>query len=370
MVDCQANKAAKQPAMSGRSDLSRAGAIRDDHRAALECWLEANVVGYGGPLQIERFEGGQSNPTYKLSTPGRRYVLRRKPSGSLLKGAHAVEREARVLTALEAAHFPVPHVYGLCTDEQVMGTWFYVMEMVEGRIFWDPALPSLGREDRAACFDAMNATLAKLHLINPAVTGLNDFGRPENFIARQIARWSRQYLEDEEAGRDPNMDRLIDWLPSRIPPQDAATIVHGDYRIDNLIFHPTKSEVLAVLDWELSTIGDPLADFAYHLMMYRMPALTIKGIADDDLQALGLPDEAAYVRSYCARTGLKGIQDLDFYLVFNLFRFAAICHGIKGRLARGTAASPDAARMAGDFPRIAEIAWRQAEAAMHPTTYI
>ena len=340
------------------------GAVRAAHRfdeGRLARWMETNVPGYEGPLGVEQFNGGQSNPTYKLVTPGRRYVLRRKPPGALLPGAHAVDREAQVLQAVERTGFPVPHVHALCTDDAVIGSWFYVMDMVEGRIFWNATLPDRTPAERAAIYDAMNATIARLHRIDHRAVGLGDYGRTGNFVERQVARWSRQYLADDVAGRDPNMDRLIAWLPDHIPAGDETTLVHGDFRIDNIIFAPEADEVRAVLDWELSTLGHPLADFAYHLMMYRMPALTIPGLAGADLPALGIPSEEDYVASYCRRTGRDELPDLDFYVAFNLFRFAAICHGIKARIARGTAASADAGRLAADLPILAALAWQQAE---------
>ena len=340
------------------------GAVRAAHRFdenRLARWMETNVPGYVGPLGVEQFNGGQSNPTYKLVTPGRRYVLRRKPPGALLPGAHAVDREAQVLQAVEGTGFPVPHVHALCTDDAVIGSWFYVMDMVEGRIFWNATLPDRTPAERAAIYDAMNATIARLHRIDHRAIGLGNYGRTGNFVERQVTRWSRQYLADDVAGRDPNMDRLIAWLPDHIPAGDETTLVHGDFRIDNIIFAPEADEVRAVLDWELSTLGHPLADFAYHLMMYRMPALTIPGLAGADLPALGIPSEEDYVASYCRRTGRDELPDLDFYVAFNLFRFAAICHGIKARIARGTAASADAGRLAADLPILAALAWQQAD---------
>lgn len=339
--------------------------VRAEHRfdqAALAEWLSQHVDGFSGPLKIEQFKGGQSNPTYKLVTPGRSYVLRRKPPGELLKGAHAVEREARVLHALSATDVPVARVHALCTDDSVIGAWFYVMDMVEGRIFWDATFSGVPRESRAAHFDAMNATIAALHRIAPASVGLGDYGRPGNYFARQIARWSKQYLEDTAAGRDPIMDRLVEWLPANIPQEDEVAIVHGDFRCDNMIFHPTEPRVLAVLDWELSTLGHPLADFTYHSMMYHMPPDIVAGLLGADLEGLGLPSEADYVAAYCARTGHREITPplYRFCIVFNLFRLAAIFHGIKGRVARGTAASAQARERAAHFPRLAELAWAQA----------
>lgn len=327
--------------------------------AALSRWMADHVPGFEGPLSIEQFKGGQSNPTYKLVTPGRSYVLRRKPPGQLLKGAHAVDREVAVLTGLEKASFPVAHVHALCTDDSVIGTWFYIMDLVEGRIFWDATIPQVSAAERPAYFDAMNATIAALHNVDYAAVGLGDYGRPGNYFERQIGRWSKQYLEDTEAGRDPNMDRLIDWLPANIPPGDETAIVHGDFRIDNMIFHPTEPRIVAVLDWELSTLGHPLADFAYNAMMYHMPPHIVAGLGGADLAALNIPSEADYIAAYCARTGRASIPDYRFYTAFNFFRLAAIFHGIKGRVIRGTASSQQAEDRARVFPELAELAWRQ-----------
>jgi aminoglycoside phosphotransferase (APT) family kinase protein len=334
--------------------------VRSAHRfdaERLDAWLRDHVDGYEGPLAVEQFKGGQSNPTYKLVTPGRAYVLRRKPPGPLLPRAHAVDREYRVISALAGQGFPVARTYGLCLDESVIGTAFYVMEMVEGRIFWDSSFPELTAAERPAFFDAMNATLARLHGIDPETAGLGDYGKPGNYFARQIARWSRQYREDAEAGRLAAMDRLVEWLPENVPPDEPSPrILHGDYRCDNMVFHPDRPEVLAVLDWELSTLGHPLADFSYHLMMYRMP----DALAGRDLAALNIPSEADYVAAYCRRTGRDGIADLDFYMAFNLFRLAGILHGIKGRLIRGNASSAHAGEMVKRLEPLAELAWAQA----------
>jgi aminoglycoside phosphotransferase (APT) family kinase protein len=354
--------------MSERSEANRGVMdVREAHRIdlpRLEAWMEAHLPGYCGPLSIAQFRGGQSNPTYRLTTPGGSYVLRRKPPGALLAGAHAVDREYRVLAALAGQSFPVPRVHGLCLDEQVIGTPFYVMDMVEGRIFWDADLPELGQDERAACFDAMNDTIARLHAIDPAAAGLGDYGKPGNYFERQIARWSKQYRGDAEAGRVAAMDRLADWLPANIPDAgDETRIIHGDFRCDNMIFDPAGPEVIAVLDWELSTLGHPLADFTYHLMMYRMPSGIFTGLFGLDLDALAIPTEAEYVASYCRRTGRDGIADLDFFIAFNLFRLAAIVHGIKGRIARGTASSAHAGRMAAQLEPLADLAWEQAKRA-------
>lgn len=336
-------------------------AVRDTHRfdeARLANWMAANIADYAGPMTVEQFKGGQSNPTYKLVTPQRSYVLRRKPPGKLVKGAHAVEREAQVLTALAASDVPVAHVYGLCTDDSIIGSWFYVMAMVEGRIFWDATFRSVERSERRHYFEAMNSAIAALHRIDPHQVGLGDYGRPGNYFERQIGRWSRQYLDDAEAGRDAGMDRLVEWLPANIPAGDEARIVHGDFRCDNLIFHPSEPRVLAVLDWELSTLGHPLADFAYHAMMYRMPPDIVAGLAGADLDTLGIPAERDYVELYCQNAGRPAIpeEDYAFYVAFNFFRLAAIFHGIKGRVLRGTAASEHARERAASLPKLVELA--------------
>jgi aminoglycoside phosphotransferase (APT) family kinase protein len=346
---------------------SGAGAVRAAHRfevAPLEAWMAKHVEGYAGPVSVEQFKGGQSNPTYKLVTPTRSYVLRRKPPGKLLPGAHAVDREYRVISALAGQGFPVAKAYGLCLDEAVIGTAFYVMEMVEGRIFWEASFPEVPPEERSRYFDAMNDTIARLHAVDPDTAGLGDYGKPGNYFTRQIGRWSRQYLEDVDGGHDASMDRLVEWLPANIPADEPqARVIHGDFRCDNMVFDPSEPRVIAVLDWELSTLGHPLADFSYHLMMYRMPHGMSAGLGGLDLAALNIPSEADYVAAYCRRTGREGIPHLDFYVAFNLFRLAAIVHGIKGRLARGNASSAHAAEMAASLPALAALAWEQAQRA-------
>jgi aminoglycoside phosphotransferase (APT) family kinase protein len=330
---------------------------------ALESYLGEHVAGFRGPVQIRQFRGGQSNPTYRIAAASGDYVLRRKPPGVLLASAHAIDREYRVMQALGAeGSVPVPRTHHLCMDATVVGTPFYLMECVTGRILWDPALPELPRDARRAHALAVARALAALHRLDPERVGLADFGRAQGYVARQVARWSRQYVEDTAAGRCDALDRLIEWLPEHIP---AATpppaIVHGDYRIDNTVFHPTEPVIVAILDWELATIGDPLADFAYHLMMYRLPTLSIPGLADKDAAQLGLPTEAEYLQAYCEAAGIRHIEHLEFYLAYAMFRLAAIFHGIAGRVARGTAVSDKARDYARHVQTMADCAWRQAQ---------
>ena len=351
--------------MKAMEQQTSAGAIRPEmafNEAALYAWMQAHVEGFCGPMTVLQFKGGQSIPTYQLDTPSGSYVLRRKPIGPLLQGAHSVEREARVQQALSRVGFPVPTIHGLCTDESVIGSSFYVMERVQGRIFWDATFPEVEHHERPRYFDAMNATLAALHRLDPVALGLGDYGKSGNYFARQISRWSRQYLEDPGAGRDSNMDALIEWLPAHIPAGDETRIVHGDFRCDNMIFHPTEPRVIAVLDWELSTLGHPLADFAYHAMMYQMPPTIVAGLAGADLAALNIPLQADYLAAYCERTGRSHIPAWAFYMAFNFFRMAAIFHGIKGRVIRGTASSAHARERAESFPVLAELARRCMEA--------
>jgi aminoglycoside phosphotransferase (APT) family kinase protein len=337
--------------------------LRFDERA-LEAWMQEHVAGFEGAVRVSQFKGGQSNPTYRIDSPGGAYVLRRKPPGKLLPGAHAVDREYRVLAALGAQDFPVARVYGLCEDESVIGTPFYVMDMVEGRIFWDAHLPGLSSEDRAAAFDAMNSTIARLHNFAPDAIGLGDYGRPTGFVERQVARWSKQYVGDVEAGRIEAMDRVVDWLEKHLPPDSGrSSVVHGDFRCDNMIFDPAAPEVRAVLDWELSTLGDPAADFTYHLLMYRMPKDLFAGLGGIKLAPLGIPSEDEYVAAYCRRTGRDDLPNKDYLIVFCLFRLAAIIHGIKGRIVRGTASSAHAAQMVQKLEPLADLAWAEAERA-------
>ncbi len=349
-------------ANSGTRDVAEP--LRFDF-AALEAWMAEHVADFAGPLQVTQFKGGQSNPTYRLDTPTRAFVLRRKPPGKLLPGAHAVEREARVMGALGTTGFPVPHIYAVCDDEGVIGTPFFIMDLVEGRIVWEAHFPGLDPAARAAHFDAMNATIAALHTVDPPSIGIGDYGRPAGFVERQVARWSKQYLADTDAGRLPQMDALVDWLGTHLPPDRGdARIVHGDFRCDNMIFAADEPRVLAVLDWELSTLGDPVADFVYHLLMYRMPAGIFTGLHGLDLEALGIPSEADYAAAYCRRTGREALPDVDYLMVFVMFRLAGILHGIKGRVARGNASSAHAAAMVGQLEPLADLALAQTTSAL------
>jgi len=334
--------------------------VEERHRidqAALERFLGFSL------RKIEQFKGGQSNPTYCLTaSDGRRLALRRKPPGKLLPSAHAVDREYKVIKALHPTGFPVAKPHVLCEDESVIGTMFYVMDCVEGRVLWDPALPGMTKAERAAIWDEKNRVIALLHSIDYRAVGLEDFGKPGNYIGRQVERWSKQYRASETQ-RIEAMDNLIGWLPKNIPPEAGTTVVHGDFRLDNTIFHPTEPHILAVLDWELSTLGDPLADFAYHCMGFHIPPDKFRGVAGLPLAELGIPSEDEYLKSYLRRTRRAAIDGAawDFYLAYNLFRIAAICQGIAKRVLEGTAASQHAQEAASKTMPLADLGWRQVE---------
>ena len=342
--------------------------VRPEHLVdadALQEYLTGNMDGFAGPLSIRQFKGGQSNPTYLLEAASGKYVMRRKPPGRLLKSAHAVDREFRVISALHAAGFPVPRPYLLCEDQDVAGTAFFVMDYVEGRIFWELDLPNCDVRERRAIYDSVNQTIADLHNFDHTKIGLSDYGKPGNYFARQISRWTGQYRASE-IDRIGEMDRLIEWLPENIPDDDTASVVHGDFRLDNMIVHPTEPRVIAVLDWELSTIGHPLGDFTYHLMSWQMPEIGIgsAGLLGKDLQAIGIPGETEYVQQYCERTGRSdGISNRDFYSAFNFFRIAAIVQGIAGRVRDGTASSAHAAKSAMVVAPLATMGWEYARRA-------
>lgn len=347
----------RQTAFSGTKEVAEP--LRFDV-ARLEAYLAAHAPGFSGPLTVRQFKGGQSNPTYLLETPARSYVLRRKPPGKLLPSAHAVDREFRVIRALHAQGFPVPEPVVYCDDADVVGTAFYVMGFVAGRVYWEPHIEGSHPAERAAIYDALNATIAALHNFDPAKIGLADFGRGENYVARQVDRWSKQYRASETE-KIEEMERLIDWLPRNIPPAGPPRLVHGDYRLDNVILAPDRPVVLAVLDWELSTIGDPLADFTYHLMKWHMPptdtGASTGTLIGYDLAALGIPTLSDYVDAYVRRTGLDPRPYLPAYLAYNFFRIAAIYQGIVGRVRDGTATSEFAPAKASMVRPLAVTAW-------------
>ena len=334
--------------------------------AALSRYLEAHLDGFAGPLTLEIFKGGQSNPTYKLLTPGASYVMRAKPGpvAKLLPSAHAVEREFKVMRGLQGTDVPVPKMYCLCEDESIIGRAFYIMEFVEGRVLWDQALPGMSSNQRGEIYDEMNRVIAALHKVRFAEHGLADYGKPGNYFERQIGRWSKQYRASITTPID-EMDSLMQWLPAHIPAsardESMVSIVHGDFRLDNLLFHPTEPRVLAVLDWELSTLGHPLADFSYHCMAWHISPGAFRGIGGLDVASLGIPTEADYIQRYCERTGLTTPTALKadwyFYLAYNLFRLAAILQGIAKRVEAGTASSAQAVTSAAGAPVLAKMAW-------------
>jgi aminoglycoside phosphotransferase (APT) family kinase protein len=345
---------------------------------ALESWLTNNLEGFAGPLTVEAFKGGQSNPTYKLITPGQSYVMRAKPGpvAKLLPSAHAIEREFAVMRGLHGTDVPVPRMHALCEDESVIGRAFYVMEFMQGRVLWDQSLPGMTREQRAAHYDEMNRVIAALHKVDFAARGLSSYGKPGNYLERQISRWSKQYTASADGAGPwsqpiPEMEKLMAWLPAHIPAsardESLVSIVHGDYRLDNLMFHASEPRVIAVLDWELSTLGHPLADFAYHCMAWHIQPGSFRGIGGLDLAALGIPSEDDYIRRYCERTQLttpdKLKADWNFYLAYNMFRIAGILQGIAKRIENGTAASAQAQKSAAGARPMAEMAWRFAQQA-------
>jgi aminoglycoside phosphotransferase (APT) family kinase protein len=331
----------------------------------LRAYLEPRFEEFEGPWMVDQLAGGQSNPTYKIVTNSGMYVLRRKPAGKLLSSAHAVDREYRVVTALAQTDVPVARTLCLCEDEGVLGTPFYVMQFVAGRVFWDPSLPQLDHAGRKSVYLELNRVIAALHYVNPDAVGLSDFGRPGNYFSRQIARWAKQYRESETE-RIEEMDRLIEWLPQHVPAGDEISIVHGDFRLDNVIFHPTEPRIVAVLDWELSTLGHPLADFAYHCMTWRVPAGVLRGLFGANLESLGIPAESEYVRMYCERSGRAPIDPdtWDFCLAYNLFRLAAILQGIARRAIDGTSSSATAVEMGRSARPVATLGWSLIESAL------
>jgi aminoglycoside phosphotransferase (APT) family kinase protein len=330
--------------------------------AALAVYLRDHVEGYSGELAVEQFKGGQSNPTYKLSAGGRNYAMRSKPgpAAKLLPSAHAVDREFRVITALGPAGIPVPRTYCLCEDEGVIGRAFYIMDCVDGRVLWEQSLPGFTNVQRGGIYDEMNRVIAALHAVDYAKIGLGDYGRPGNYFERQIGRWTKQYRASETEKIEA-MDNLIAWLPKNIPAGEETSIVHGDYRLDNLVFHAAEPRILAILDWELSTLGHPLADFSYHCMSWHIPENQFRGIGGLDLKSLGIPTEEEYVAAYCRRTGRSGIDNWNFYLAYNMFRISGILQGIMGRVVDGTAASRHAVEAGKRARPMAEMGWAVVE---------
>ncbi len=324
--------------------------------AMLEAWMAANVEGFAGPIEILKFAGGQSNPTYRINATSGSYVLRRKPFGPLLPSAHAVDREYKVIAGLHPTGFPVARPYGLCTDDSVVGSWFYVMAMVEGRTIWDGSMPGASPESRRTHYDAMVDTLAALHKVDVEAAGLSDFGKPGNYFGRQVDRWTKQY-KLSETELMPEMERLIAWLPATLPEQTRTSVVHGDYRIDNMIYAPAEPRVLAVLDWELSTLGDPLADFTYLALAWVTENGGRSGVLDLDRKALGIPELEEAVERYCAATGRDSVPDMNWYFAYNFFRLAGIMQGIKKRVIDGTASSSHAKAMSERVAPLAERAW-------------
>ena len=330
---------------------------------ALAAWLTEKLGRDFASLTVEQFKGGQSNPTYQLITPKNNFVMRAKPgpAAKLLASAHAIEREYQVMTALRHTSIPVPQTYALCEDEAVIGRAFFIMEMVEGRVMWDPQLPGKLPAERAAIFDEMNRVIAALHSVNFDAIGLTAYGKPGNYFERQIGRWTKQYRASETQTIEA-MEQLIEWLPKHIPTGDESSIVHGDYRLDNLIFHPTEPRIIAILDWELSTLGHPLADFAYHAMTWHVPPAAFRGLAGIDLAALGIPTLKQYIATYCERTRRpEGIRNFDYYLAYNMFRMAGILQGIMKRVVDGTAASAQATAMGKAARPLAELGWQVAQ---------
>ncbi len=336
--------------------------MSDLDETRLAAWAAAHVPGFSGPVTVAKFPGGQSNPTYRLESADAAYVLRRKPFGTILPSAHAVEREYRLIAALHPAGFPVARPYALCEDRQVIGAPFYLMEMVEGRTFWDGSLPDMAPPERTVIYEAIVDTLAALHRIDPETVGLADYGRPGNYFARQVERWTRQYRASQTDDL-PEVEALIAFLPRTVPPQTRTSIVHGDYRIDNMIFAADRPQVLAVLDWELSTLGDPLADLSYFLMSWVTEPegrSGVKGLAGPET---GIPTIEAMVARYCAAAGRDGVPDLDWYFAYNLFRLTGIVQGIKKRMLDGNASSTQAAGTVERLPGLASAAWHFAQRA-------
>jgi aminoglycoside phosphotransferase (APT) family kinase protein len=327
--------------------------------ARLSEWMQGHISGFSGPIEVQQFAGGQSNPTYLVQSRTSRYVLRRKPPGKLLPSAHAVDREFRVLAALAGTAVPVARVYALCEDPAVVGSAFYVMDYIEGRIFWDALLPEVAAAGRRSIYGEMVRVLAALHSLDYAALGLADYGKPGNYIGRQVVRWTQQYRAAETEKID-SMERLIEWLPKHIPAGEQSAIVHGDFRLDNTIFHPTEPRILAVLDWELSTIGHPLVDFAYYCMRYHLSAAEFRGLGGVDAHAYMLPTEAESVADYCRLRGIAPVspQDWTYYSAFCMFRLVGILQGVLARALQGNASSATALQAGRRARPLAELGWK------------
>lgn len=350
---------AESPDFTGVTDMPEQ--LKFDEKS-LAKFMAGNIAGFKGPLTVQKFKGGQSNPTYLLTTPNKKYVLRRKPPGKLLPSAHAVDREYRVMTSLGAQHFPVPKTFALCEDESIIGTAFFIMDMVEGRIFWDASLPGLNPAERRAMYLELVDVIARLHKIDYLAAGLEDFGKPGNYFQRQIDRWTKQYKSAETSGIKA-MNKLIAWLPGAAPSNELTSIVHGDYRFDNVIIDAKSPVVRAVLDWELSTLGHPLADFTYFLMVWHFPPSIRGGLAGLDLNTLGIPSLEEAVELYCEKTARKSVADFDFCLAYNMFRLASIAQGVYARALQGNASSPEGVKMGESVAPLAEMAWGYARKA-------
>ncbi|MBK6636942.1 MAG: phosphotransferase [Rhodocyclaceae bacterium] len=344
------------------------GVVHAFNVEGLAGWMRAHVDGFMGTaadLSVEQFQGGQSNPTYRIRSGTTSWILRRKPPGKLLPSAHAIDREYRIMSALAQTDVPVPTMLGLCEDPEVIGTAFYLMEYITGRILWEPTLPDMTPEQRRAHYDEINRVIAAMHRVNYSAIGLGDFGKTGQYIERQIARWGKQYLagcEGENAApRIANMDKLMAWLPAHLPDADATAIAHGDFRLDNLVWHPTEPRILAVLDWELSTLGHQLSDFAYLMLAWRMPPRAFRGMAGANFKELGIPTEAEFIADYCRRTGRESIPNFDYYIIFNVFRIAAIIHGIWARALAGNASDQNALELGKRAERLADAGWMMAQ---------
>tara|TARA_Y100000590_G_scaffold439616_1_gene563865 strand:- start:423 stop:1439 length:1017 start_codon:yes stop_codon:yes gene_type:complete len=324
----------------------------------LKLWMQQNIIGFKGPIKVKRLTGGQSNPTFLIISSKITYILRTKPLGNLLPSAHAVDREYKVISALSKTSVPVPKTYKLCLNKNVIGSIFYIMEFLDGRIFYDPSLPGLTKNERKSIYSSMNNAISDLHKINYKRIKLSDFGKAGNYVERQIKRWTAQYRASE-TDLIEEMENLIKWLPDNTPSNLETSLVHGDFRIDNIIFHPTKSKIIGIIDWEISTLGNPIADFAYHVMIWRLSKNEFRGLRGQNLSEIGIPEENEYLKNYMENTGRKELLNWNFYIAYNMFRMAAILQGIRGRARAGTASSSEAEKMGNLVLPLAKAAWSQ-----------